>query len=324
MSTLLNTDNLLIPSNVIELSTYGFCSWLDHHIFKDTSLSPTGYNFFYPLTAYGGPLSAVPGTTIPNVFVSGGPLYEICYQDFCFKNYDLGFITIRCITTVNFILTALDESVSDIIKIMYNFGDGSDIVITSYEPSNPLAPSPKDIMVSHVYYPTEKTLTTYRAALSVLYNNCCINTYSTVLCSFRCGILEMYEDVNLLDATQTLDSYNIVMTLESNKRKQVFDTLLDLNEPLPYLSALPNVIEPVPQAERDTAYRSLTAQKTRRNPIRPPIPVFIYREGVGIDLTPDLPQLAIKEAFIAISTSGIILSGIGAPYRGGAGITISA
>lgn len=324
MIQLLNQNNILVPSNVTALSTYGFCYWLDHHIFKDTSLSPTGYNFFYPLTAYGGPLSAVPGTTIPNVFVSGGPLYEICYQDFCFKSYDLGFKVIRCVATVNFVLTALDESVSDIIKIMYNFGDGSDILVNSYEFTNPQAPSPKDIVVSHVYYPSEQTLTTYRASLSVLYNNCCINTYTTVLCSFRCGILEMYEDVRLLDATQTKDSYNIILTMESDRRRQLFDTLLDLNEPLPYLSALPNMIEPIPQAIRDTATRSLTGQRTKKSPVRPPPPVFIYAEGPGINLSPDIPQLALKESFILLTTSGIVLSGIGAPYLGGPGIIIQA
>jgi len=325
MSTYLS--EFLVPSNVQELSTYGFCTWLDHHIFKDTSLSPTGYDFTYPLTAYGGPLSAAfmeYGTVsgIPNVFVSGGPLYEICYQDFCYRSTEVQGQSLFCVSTVTFILTALDETVSEIIKIMYDFGDGSQTVINSYEFTNPTAPSPKDLIVSHEYYPTEKTITTYIASVSVLYNNCCINTYNSRISSYRCGILEMYENVKLLDATQTKDSFNILMVMEDAGRKQIFDTLLDLDEPMPYLSAIPGIIEPVPVAERAVAKRTI-APRLRKSPVRPPKPFFFYRAGPGVTLGVEIAQLDLDEAFIPLP--GISLEGgLGAPYLGGDGITIRA
>lgn len=324
----------LVPSNVKELSSYDFCTWLDHHIFRDTSLSPTGYDFFYPLTAYGGPLSA--GPINPEItydsIVSGGPLADTCYQDFCYQTIALSPVTIYCITTVNFVLTALDESVSDIIKVVYDFGDGSEFFVNDYTPGVDGAISPKDIIVSHEYYPTEKVVTTYIASVSVLYNNCCITTYINTLCSYRCGILEMYEDTYLLDATQSKDSNNIIFTLENLPRRQIFDNVLDLNEPLPYLSALPNVLEPIPQLEpRSTTKRPVTAQRVRRSPIKPPTPRFIYLEGPGIDLDPNSPELLLRQQFISIAeTSGIILSSSsptrdhGAPYMGGPGITIQA
>ena len=334
MNYALSNTTFIVPSNVRELSSYNFCTWLDHYIFRDTSLSPTGYDFFYPLTAYGGPLSGGPINPVITYdsVVSGGPLADTCYQDFCYQKIELTPVTIYCITTVNFVLTALDDSVSDIIKIVYDFGDGSPIFFNDYKAGKIDAISPKNIIVSHDYYPTEKVVTTFTASISVLYNNCCINTYTNVLCSYRCGILDMYEDTYLLDATQSKDSNNIIFTMENLPRRQIFDNVLDLNEPVPYLSALPNVLEPVPQVEpRITLRRGLTAQRVRRSPIKPPIPTFIYIEGPGIDLNPNAPELLLKDQFIAIAdTSGITLSSNspttdhGAPYLGGPGIIIQA
>jgi hypothetical protein len=318
----MNTSQFLIPSNTAELSTYDFCSWLDHHIFKDTSLSPTGYDFLYPLTAYGGPLSA----NTPIVYSAsavGGPLYEICYQDFCYKQTILNAFEIYCVTTVNFILSALDESVANIMKIVYDFNDGSEVIYNDYKFTNNPPVSPKDIVVSHVYYPQNKTLTTYNPSISVVFSDCCVNTYTATICSYRCGILDIYEDTFLLDAAQSKDSFNIILTLEDQDRRQIFGNLLDLNEPLPFLSALPGEVQPVPQVEASTVVRSNTARRLRRNPIAASVSQYDYIEGAGIDLIPDAATLDTLEP-LQTSNLSIQLSGTGAPYAGGTGITISA
>lgn len=317
-----NTSQFLIPSTTTELSTYGFCNWLDHHIFRDTSLSPTGYDFLYPLTAYAGPLSSA--TTITySASVIGGPLYEICYQDFCYKQIILTPIEIYCITTVNFILTALDESVSEIIKIIYDFGDGSEIIYRDFNFANPNAVSPKYNIISHVYYPQDKVLTTFNPTISVVFNDCCINTYTTTICSFRCSILDVYENTYLLDSVQSKDSFNIILTLEDQDRRQVFGNLLDLNEPLPVLSGLPGEIIPIPQVAPSTVVRSNSARRLRRNPVAAVVSQYEYAEGDGIDLIPDTTTLDTAEPLIASNVS-IQLSGAGAPYGGGSGIIISA
>lgn len=318
----MNTIQFLIPSNTTELSTYGFCSWLDHHIFKDTGLSPTGYDFLYPLTAYGGPLSASTAI-VYSASAIGGPLYEICYQDFCYKQTILTAFETYCVTTVNFVLSAIDESVASVMKIVYDFGDGSAEVYNDYKfTSNPPV-SPKDIVVSHVYYPQNKTLTTYNPSISVVFSDCCVNTYTAMICAFRCGILDVYEDTFLLDAAQSKDSFNIILTLEDQGRRQIFGNLLDLNEPLPVLSGLPGEVQPVPQVEVSTAVRSNTARRLRRNPIVASVSQYDYIEGTGIDLVPDTSTLETLQPF-QISNSSIQLSGTGAPYAGGTGITISA
>ena len=317
-----NTNQFLIPSTTTELSTYGFCTWLDHHIFRDTSLSPTGYDFVYPLTAYAGPLSST-STITYNASVIGGPLFEICYQDFCYKQIALTPIETYCVTTINFVLTALDESVSDIIKIIYDFGDGSEVIYNDFDFANPEALSPKYNIVSHTYYPQDKALTTFYPSVSVVFNDCCINTYTAMICAFRCSILDVYENTYLLDSTQSKDSFNIILTLEDQLRRQIFGNLLDLNEPLPVLSGLPGELIPIPQIAPGTVVRSNSARRLRRNPVAAPVSQYDYVEGDGIDLVPNATTLDTSEPFIATNES-IQLSGIGAPYDSGTGIIIGA
>lgn len=320
--TIMNVNQFLIPSTTTELSTFGFCSWLDHHVFRDTSLSPTGYNFVYPLTAFAGPLSSVTAVVYSSSAI-GGPLFEICYQDFCYKQIILTPIEIYCITSINFVLTAIDESVSDIIKIVYDFGDGSELIYRDYNFATPGAISPKNNIISHIYYPQDKTLTTYHPSISVIFQDCCVNTYTTTICSFRCGILDVYENTYLLDATQSKDSFNIILTLEDQNRRQIFGNLLDLNEPLPVLSGLPGEIIPIPQVAPSTVVRANTGRRVRRNPVTASVSQYNYVEGVGIDLIPDATMLNSQQPFTPINES-IQLSGVGAPYTGGTGINITA
>jgi hypothetical protein len=79
----------------------------------------------------------------------------------------------------------------------------------------------------------------------------------------------------------------------------------------------------VPQVEASTAVRSNTARRLRRNPIAASVSQYDYIEGAGIDIIPDAATLDTLEPF-QTSNRSIQLSGTGAPYAGGTGITISA
>ena len=178
------TAYVVAPTHVADLSSFDYCTWLDHHIFKDTSLTPTGYDFIYPLTAFGGQFDI----TGFNKTISGGPFYDYCYQDFCLEEYSfLTPINIFCVANVNFVLSALDESAAKIIRIVYDFDDGSEKLIRNYNYTLPQY-SLKDLIVSHTYFPTENFETVYYPSVFILYEDGCTSWITFSLHNFKCGI----------------------------------------------------------------------------------------------------------------------------------------
>lgn len=332
MNTTINlatTATVVIPTNIVALSTYDYCDWLDHHIFKDTSLyppntsiPPDGYNWVYPLTAYGGYF--FPRVITFAKTVSGGPFYDICYQDFCSEMFSINSINLYCISTVNFILSALDESSSKAVKIIYDFNDGSELLVKNFDYLNPNN-SIKNVAVSHTYYPSEKFITAYFPSISTVYEDGCTSTVSMVLCSFKCGIVDVYDKVVLLDAAQTKAVRTVVLTLENKKDRQLFSNMLDLDALVPLLTGTNNLQSvPAPAPAPLTIVRASSARLQFLNPVKIEVFNYEYVEGPGINLTPDILSLKPGEFIYTNSDSGIeIINGDGAPYALGDGIIIT-
>lgn len=302
---------------MVELSTYDYCSWLDHHIFKDTSLSETGYNFVYPLTADGGTYTSISYTTA----ISGGPFYDYCYQDFCFEKFSLTPLNTYCITNVSFVLSAIDESAAKIIRLIYNFNDGSEQVIKNYNYLTVQQFSLKDEIVSHLFYPTEKFVTTYYPSITALYEDGCRSVVTCVINTYKCGIFNIFENVALLDAAQQKTAQNIVLTLEDKKRFQLFTNLLDLTATvftkIDQVSATTIVSEDIL-----TIVQASSARIQFLNPVSVDPIIYEYIEGPGINLTPDLLVLAPEDLINSLS-GDIILTEGGAPYNLGDGIIVT-
>ena len=315
--------NIYITSTSI--SALGYCNYLDHYIFSDPI---SGVNIFYPLTAYGGPFD---GATFNGV-VSGGPMYDVCFQDYCYKTYTLDAVKLFCTTTVNFKLSGIDETDSRVIKVIYNFDDGGDLYEVDYAKVNGAVVLPINTVVSRDYYPTASLVTTYTPTISVIRNDCCINTYTLTLCAFKCSILDTYQDVALLNAQQTA-GFDIILTLEKKNVRQIFKNALNINDlefVVPALSALPNLVEPVPPAQNHPQVPVLDAkdftQPVNENPVVAPEIGYNYSEGDGVDLIPDFIRLVPSEDIVPSgiegSTAGITISGDGPPYFAAEGIDI--
>jgi len=299
------------------LSSYDSCDYLDHYIFSDPI---SGTNIFYPLSVYGGTFT---GSTFDAV-VSGGPMFDICTQDFCYKITDVPSVNLFCTTTVYFVLTGLDESESNIIKILYDF-DNAEIEEQNYTFSSNQPINPKSIVKSTTYYPTTKLITAYTPTISVIRSNCCINTYRFTLCSFRCSVLDMYEDVSLLNAQQST-SFNVILTLENQRDKQLFSNILNIGDPvfIQPLSGLPFVVETVPPAQNIVIVEPrIPSEPVDTSPIVAPPPGFVYQQGTGIDINPDRVTLVPPDYFESYGvTQGITISGDGPPYLQATGIII--
>jgi len=313
------TAFVVVPTNTVELSTYDFCNWLDHHIFKDTSLTPTGYNFFYPLTAFGGTYFDVNYTTT----VSGGPFYDYCYQDFCFEKFSLNAINLYCVANVNFVLSAFDETQAKLIRLVYDFNDDTPKVVKNFNYISPQQTLIRNEIVSHIYYPTEQFVTTYRPSITAIYEDGCINVVTLTLNSYKCGIYDAFKDVALLDSAQTKNTNNIILTLEDRKRLQVFTNILDLNAQTATLLDLASGETAQQLLDTVTVVKASSARIQFLNPVVVDPATYEYVEGPGINLTPDNLRLLQNDLIVSLSGDIVFEENTGAPYVVGDGIIVT-
>jgi len=260
--------------------------------------------------------------------ISGGPFNDVCFQDYCYKSITFDPIKLYCVTTVNYILSGIDENDANVIEVVYDFGDNTPFAEYSYKRENGTNVSPILTPVSHTYYPDNTTAKTYTPSISVIRSDCCINSYYLTLCTFKCSILDIYEDVILHNAQQSAD-FNVVLTLEKTNTRQLFKNALDLSNivfAVPLLSSLPNLVEPVPPALNKPQPEPLPppdiVPPVNNNPVVPPERAYYYKEGKGVDLAPDFLRIVPSEDIISAETSGLTLSGDGPPYLPSEGVDI--
>lgn len=317
------------------LSAHDACSTLDHHIFVDPL---SGGTPFYPVTAFGGPLSATwvyesqgliwpfndaELQTITGVVsaISGGPMIDVCYQEYCYSFSRLPPLRTFCISNITFVLSGFEESTGKIVRIVYDFNDNTSPRTISYDYVNNI--SPKDIIISHDFYPKKDIVSAFTPTISVIREDCCVSTFKLFISTFRCGIFDTFANSVLLDSSISNVAENIVLTLEQEDENQIYRNLLKTSTPftqIPTVTSLPNLVEPIPVFNKDTTTPINTAAPASRSPIRPPLPRYTYVEGIGIDLSPDASVLLPAEDFISEDTSMVIITG-GAPYVGGEGVT---
>lgn len=318
------TKNIdIVNTQYAFLSNIPKCVFIDHYIFIDPV---SGSNIYYPVTANGDRLD--PDTEyIPTWILSSGPLGAACYQDYCFGSVSLDPTRIYCNTDVTFVLSAFDESVSEVCKVVYDFGDGSELLEVNYDFSSTPPISPKDKIIKKTYYPKNSHVTTYVASVSILKTDSCVSTLNIPICTFKCGIFDTYEDISLLNSQITTPTTYILLSLEKKSLDQIFNTLLLTNEPTTILgpeSALPDTVNPVDtirllEQARVTRVSS-PIPPTELNPVVPPAS-YLYSGCVGIGINFTIAELIATQNFF-LKNNSLLLSGIGAPYLGGTGVTI--
>jgi len=300
----------------------GECNVTDHYVFRDPI---SGSNIFYPVTAWGGEFI----TASYSAFLSGGTFNifaDNCSQDFCRYTINLVPFSLYCITTVNYVLSNIDESQSKISKVIFNFGT---------QPANDTAvvakdlltlQSPSNLIVTKTYYPSDAYITEYITTIHVIYDSGCINTYILPISCYKCGIFEMYKDVNLINSQQTKRSYDVVLTLENQADQQMFNSLLLTNEPF---YAIPKtrpfrLIEPVPvDLNVPTIPVVVPPAPVDPNPVVPPPIQFFYTAGPGIVIGPSqIAALNYDEQFNTPNNS-IVLDGDTLPLQETSSIIIT-
>jgi len=144
-------------------------SVLDHWFFMDPVL---GDNFFYPATADGGiwALSALNATY--TAFVCGGEFFPWGYQTVD-QIQDITLIDLKGDTTIVFVPSAIDITYHDVLKIVYDPGNGERPVIVNRPIVPPAADFSEEVFLgtSNPNTPTKinKSFNYYASASKVTY-----------------------------------------------------------------------------------------------------------------------------------------------------------
>lgn len=204
------------------IQTPGIPNFLDHYIFVDPI---EGSNITYPNTANGGFFT---GTTYFSA-VSGGPFYPWGYiVQNTYTNINLGVL--KGPYTLTFVPSSIDTTYYTVLKIIYDFGDGSNIVniekdivvdYTNIDLAGLINGSeignPKFVYVSHDYWPKQQSTTTYTAIVTVVNGNFVNNIFNISFSSIHDSLYD-YNDFHLINKLD-LDSQaskNLVI-LEADK-----------------------------------------------------------------------------------------------------------
>ena len=197
-------------------------SVLNHYLFVDPVLGP---DFVYPITAdcklFTTDTSQFSGISGMMFFPWGYPVQN------SLTTFDLG--EYKGDTTLIINPSAIDETFFTTLKIIYDFGDGSDIVniekgtVVNYIPSVPaLDPgTPIDKVISHVYKPKElNTITTYIPTISVISGNLSIQVFKLTLSVYPDSIFSINE-FHLINSSQlTKSEDNVQKSLEILELRQ--------------------------------------------------------------------------------------------------------
>jgi len=323
------------------LSGYPVVSYIDGFYYRNVEYIDT---FSYPTTTFGGSLTADILTTFN--YISGGPISNYTYEDFSKLNSNIFMGIYFCTPTVYISLSSYDESVSPISKIIFDvsgnistlYSQISTQTISAVE--NFVIIPPKNNLIEINLSPGEKYSTLAKSGLSVFKFDGTINTFTLYFSVLHCGILDLYQDAYILNS-QILDKSNLVLlTVEDNNSKRVFNSILDTNIPFFLLSGGDNVSlgefeeQPEEVFELETASSVFLASEIRQvelpvvptpkpkiNPITPGLAEYYYRGERGIRIRPLLARLLPRQAFVyAQPESGLLILSGGAPYFPGIGI----
>lgn len=172
---------------------------LDHYLFLDPVY---GVNFTYPFTANGEfftstswPVTAYGGLIFPwgfaiqkyITFLSAGPL--------------------KGPYTITFSPSAIDTSIFSVSKIIYDFGDNSDIVTIEKDIVPNLVGTfqwdgnPASVVLNHTYYPLDYGTTTYYPSITVINGDLSQNVYRVQIQLVPLSLYE-YSSFRMLNALQ--------------------------------------------------------------------------------------------------------------------------
>ncbi len=213
----MNSYLITLTSN----QTLGNPDLLNHYLFTDPIF---GLNFVYPLTADGGAIYPFTFQTIASggLFFPWGYLLATTYSSF-----NIG--PLKGPYTVTFSPSGLDTSFYAILKIVYDFGDGTtEVIERDVVPNNPNtnlleSGNPASINISHIYYPRDRYLTTYYPSVTVLNGNLSLDIFSYKIDIVPASVYEL-GDIRLINTAQHVQSLDETLAVFEVERPNEYVT----------------------------------------------------------------------------------------------------
>lgn len=327
-----NSNYLSVSSNAFQITDiYMKSDGFSFYIIANDVNEIINYKINY--NSWELPLS---GNDIDIIFdynLNGGS-FNIAYNDLSnIKQKNEGNY-IFCESEVNFDFSEFDQTVSKIIKIIFNPNNGSELQKFTTDFLNGGARYPVLSSIKAKYYPSDLFYTYYYPNFIISYEDGTSINLTIPLTSIQCGIFDSYKNRKITESLiYDENKSNILLFINDENDNNMY--IGDIYTRLPFiLSAnlpekdieLPNLIKPVPVGSNITSIEEgvVSIPAGRKNPVIPPNLIYIYSEYDGISIYPNNSFFNKNELFdnIVYDTSLIITSG-GAPYFAGIGVTIN-
>ena len=346
---IIGSENKILKYNLstpwdITTATYSeeYVSTLDYDpTMKDIFFSEDGHNLYFVGNTYAGIYSFY----VTNSYIISGYYsrnYELTanggffdqrikYNDMKNMKFSNNGNFIFCESEVIFDLSNFDQSMSKIMKVVFDPGNGlKKQFLNTYISKNGNITYPNLSSIKSTYYPSESFYTYFYPNFIIDYEDGNIINLTTTLTSIQCGIYESYKNKTLLETIPYYkESTNVILLINDNENKSI--SISDIYTRLPFvLSAnlpekdieLENAIKPVPLGETIIGtVEPIYEVRSFKNPVVPPSNIYIYSEYQGVTIEVNNSIFYSGSEFEA--GNGLTLIGEGAPYFAGEGISIN-
>ena len=225
--------------------------------------------------------------------LNGGSFY-ITYNDLRNMKFENYGNYIFCESEVIFDFSNFDQSVSRIIKIIFDPNNGGELQKITSHFYNGSITYPVLSSIKATYYPSDSFYTFYYPNFIINYEDGNSINLTIPLTSIQCGIFDSYKNRKIVESlTYNEKKSNILLFISDEIDNSLY--IGDIYTRLPFIlsanlpekdTELPNLIKPVPVGSTlDSLDQAITPiPKGRRNPVIPPNLVYIYSEYDGISI----------------------------------------
>ena len=226
--------------------------------------------------------------------IYGGSFY-ITYNDLRNMKFENYGNYIFCESEVIFDFSNFDQSVSKIIKIIFDPNNGDELQKMTSHFYNGSITYPVLSSIKATYYPSDSFYTFYYPNFIINYEDGNSINLTIPLTSVQCGIFDSYKNRKIVESlTYNEKKSNILLFISDEVDNSLY--IGDIYTRLPFIlsanlpekdTELPYLIKPVPVGSTIDSLDQviIPIPKGRKNPVIQPTLLYIYSEYDGISIT---------------------------------------
>jgi hypothetical protein len=259
------------------------------YLIKNDSIEISQYSLLYNWEL---PLS---GMDLYFDYDLNGADFHITYNDLRNMVFKDSGNYIFCESDVIFDFSNFDQSVSRIIKIIFDPNNGDELQKITSHFYNGSITYPVLSSIKATYYPSDSFYTFYYPNFIINYEDGNSINLTIPLTSVQCGIFDSYKNRKIVESlTYNEKKSNILLFISDEVDNSLY--IGDIYTRLPFIlsanlpekdTELPYLIKPVPVGSTIDSLDQviIPIPKGRKNPVIPPTLLYIYSEYDGISIT---------------------------------------